>query len=100
MGMNRKGRRKLIHSGRTFYWYVEKEINDYGQKDLIVVSEDKRFNISYEVGQFDKPQTPLVVIKGMEFKGLEGYNRQGWTRVKVPAWEDSIITPGLVKTIL
>jgi hypothetical protein len=40
------------------------------------------------------------VVKGLEFGGLEKYYRQGWVRVQAPKWNDLIITPSLVKTII
>lgn len=43
---------------------------------------------------------PHIVNKGIEFGGLENHTRQGWIRVKTPVWDDSIITPSLVKTII
>ncbi|MDC0764286.1 hypothetical protein POF51_26555 [Brevibacillus sp. AG] len=100
MGVNSKGKRKLEHSGRTYYWIVQQDIEDYGRINLSIVSEDKKFIVSYHVGQSTNSETPYIVVKGIEFGGLENYSRQGWVRIQTPSWEDSFITPGLVKTII
>ncbi|ETT54812.1 hypothetical protein C162_03899 [Paenibacillus sp. FSL R7-269] len=100
MGVNSKGKRKLEHSGRTYYWNVQLDPEDYGQTNLNIVSEDKKLVLSYNLGQANKNVRPFIVVKGLEFEGLDNYYRQGWVRVLTPYWDDNIITPGLVKTII
>lgn len=100
MGVRSKGKRKLEHSGRLYYWYVQSDAEDFGRINLNIVSEDKKLIISYQVGQSNYTQTPHIVVKGFEFGGLESYARQGWVRVQTPIWDDRIITPSLVKTII
>lgn len=100
MGVNSKGKRKLKHNERSYYWYVQQDAEDFGRINLKIVSEDKKFIISYQVGQSNNVQTPHIVIEGLEFEGLEeDLKRLGWIRVQTPIWNDSIITPSLVKTI-
>ncbi|WP_235218343.1 hypothetical protein [Paenibacillus sp. FSL R7-269] len=100
LGVNSKGKRKLEHSGRTYYWNVQLDPEDYGQTNLNIVSEDKKLVLSYNLGQANKNVRPFIVVKGLEFEGLDNYYRQGWVRVLTPYWDDNIITPGLVKTII
>ncbi len=111
MGVSSKGKRKLVYSGRTYFWYVQQDSsyfwcmrpNANQIEELFILnisSDDKGFNIAYEVGQSKFTQTPHIVIKGLEFGGLESSYRQGWTRVKTPIWDDFIITPSLIKTII
>lgn len=100
MGINSKGRRKIEYNGKRYYWSVQEDTEDYGRINLSIVSEDKKLNVSYHVAQSDHDTIPHIVIKGMEFVGLDNLYRQGWTRVQTPIWDDHIITPGLVRTII
>ncbi len=100
MGVKSKGKRKFEHNGRSYYWNVQMDDEDFGIIKLNIVSEDKKFIISYQVGQSNNVQTPHIVIKGDEFGGLEDRTHQGWIRVQTPIWDDSIIKPSLVKTII
>lgn len=49
MGVNKKGRRKFVHSEKYYFWYVKEDDENYGRIKLFIVSEDKKFNVSYEV---------------------------------------------------
>lgn len=100
MGINSKGRRKIKYSGKEYYWNVQEDAEDYGRINLSIVSEDKKLIVSYNVAQSNHDKSPHIVIKGTEFVGLENHYRQGWTRVQTPIWDDRIITPGLVRTII
>lgn len=100
MGVNSKGRRKLEHCNKKYYWNVCQDEDDYRRINLNIVSEDKKFIVSYHVAQTDYDKTPHIVVKGMEFGGLENHPRKGWVRVQTPIWDDRIVTPGLVKTII
>ncbi|MFC4306644.1 hypothetical protein [Cohnella boryungensis] len=100
MGVNSKGKRKLMYSGRTYYWNVQQDAEDYGRINLSIVSEDKKFIVSYQVAQTNQERIPHIVVKGIEFGGLENYSRLGWVRVQTPIWDDRIVTPGLVRTVI
>lgn len=100
MGVNKKGRRKMVCNDRIFYWYVKSDDEDFGRIKLNIVSDDKKCIVGYEVGQSKNPKMPYIVIQGREFEGLDRSGWQGWARVQTPIWEDTIITPGLVKTII
>ncbi|OPH56992.1 hypothetical protein BC351_26660 [Paenibacillus ferrarius] len=73
---------------------------DYGRINLSIISEDKKLIVSYHVAQSEHNKTPHIVIQGQEFVGLENHYRQGWVRVQTPSWDDHMITPGLVRTII
>lgn len=49
MGVNTKGKRKFVHGEKSYFWYVKEDDEDYGRIKLFIVSEDKKFNVSYEV---------------------------------------------------
>ncbi|WP_141505217.1 hypothetical protein [Paenibacillus luteus] len=100
MGVNPKGKRKLEFSGRIYYWNVEQDAEDYGRINLSIVSEDKKLIVSYHVGQSNNDTRPFIVVKGIEFGGLENHSRKGWVRIQTPIWNDNIVTPSLVRTII
>ncbi|MCQ4088413.1 hypothetical protein [Saccharibacillus sp. JS10] len=100
MGVRKKYKRKIIRSNRLFYWYVQPDFDDEGLNKLHIISEDKNFLITYEVGQHNnEKQKPNIVIMGKEFEGwIEEYI--GYRRVLTPKWDDGIITPKLVGDII
>ncbi|MEK3835207.1 MULTISPECIES: hypothetical protein [unclassified Paenibacillus] len=49
MGVNKKGRRKFVHGEKSYFWYVKEDDEEHGRIKLFIVSEDKKFNVSYEV---------------------------------------------------
>lgn len=100
MAVNTKGKRKFIHGEKSYFWYVKEDDEEYGRIKVFIVSEDKKFNVSYEVGQSKKDQIPFIVVIGLEFGGLENDGRTGWVRIQTPLWDDDVITPGLVKNII
>ncbi|WP_347380728.1 hypothetical protein [Paenibacillus pabuli] len=71
MGVNTKGKRKIVHGGRSYYWYDKEDDEDYGRIKLFIVTDDKKFIVSYEVDQSQKERIPFIVIIGIEFAGLE-----------------------------
>lgn len=97
MGVQKKGKRKLQCCGRTFYWYVNHDDEDGGKLKLHIISENKKFIVSYEVGQAEKP---YMVVQGKEFAGLESYIKGSWIRVRTPVWEDKMITPKFIETMI
>lgn len=48
--ISKKGKRKIVFEGLTYYWYVKKE-ND--TDFLSISSEDKKLVLSYRVNQID-----------------------------------------------
>lgn len=49
MGVNKKGRRKFVYGEKSYFWYVKEDDEEYGRIKLFIVSDDKKFNFSYEV---------------------------------------------------
>ncbi|MFB9326187.1 hypothetical protein ACFFSY_09710 [Paenibacillus aurantiacus] len=100
LGVNTKGKRKIVHCEKSYFWYVKEDDEDYGRIKIFIVSDDKKFIVSYEVGQSKQERIPFVVVMGLEFGGLKNGGRSSWVRVQTPLWDDDVITPGLVKTII
>ncbi|MBU5353872.1 hypothetical protein ACN9MH_07640 [Paenibacillus silvae] len=101
MGVQKKYKRKIVRANRLFYWYVKPDFDDEGVMKLHIVSEDKKFIVSYEIGQCSRGQqaSPILVILGKEFEGwTEDYI--GHRRVLTPSWNDEIVTPGLIGQIM
>lgn len=99
MGVNRKGKRKIILNDRVFYWCVEVDIEDGGIVKLYIILEDKKFIVRYSVGQSKRGKQPFIEIQGKEFEGLNDVGKV-LQRVITPRWDDEIITPGLVREII
>ncbi|WP_040948945.1 hypothetical protein [Gorillibacterium massiliense] len=100
MGVNTKYRRKMVRHNSVFYWYVTPDYEDAGIVKLHILSEDKKFIVTYELGQVSRlKKKPFIVIMGIEFEGLNS-DYLGYRRVLTPLWKDDIITPGLVGMII
>lgn len=104
MGVSRKNKRKIIINNRVFYWCVKNDNEDDDRLYLVIISDDKKFLISYMLGQKDSwhafsPKNPYIIVKGIEFKGLNNLGHT-WERFLVPEWNDEIITPSLVAEII
>jgi len=102
--MSKKGRRKIVRNDRIFYWCVRHDDEDDDRLYLVIASDDKKFIVSYMLGQRDQerpfsPATPLIIVKGAEFKGLADLGHI-WERFAVPEWEDDVVTPSLVAQII
>ena len=98
MGVLKKGRATLRIGARAYLWWVCPD--EASSDDLLhVVSEDKRFAVTYAVGQSQRPN-PCVVVMGPEFVGL--HDAGGcWIRVQSPAWGDDVqITPRFVRRLV
>ena len=100
MAISKKGKRKLTVKNREFYWYMKLTddwMYSYNTPQLHVLSNDKKFLISYQPGQ--QNENPFLIIKGKEFMGLKDAGGS-WIRVKTPKWNDEQITPGFVATLI
>lgn len=99
MEVKTKYRRKIVRLDKVFYWNVRLD-DDTGRMKLHIISEDKRFVVSYEVGQANKwNKKPFIVVMGKEFEGLSN-PYTGYRRLLTPVWEDERITPQLVGKII
>ncbi|MDO3411248.1 hypothetical protein QWJ34_15895 [Saccharibacillus sp. CPCC 101409] len=100
MSVRSKGKRKIVRNGRLFYWKVGEDLEDEGRIKLRLISDDRRLVVTYEVGQSASGLArPMMVIEGKEFAGLEDREDVRCV-VRTPVWDDAIITPGLVGTII
>lgn len=99
MGVSKINKRKLIIGNRTFYWYVKPDYDDQGLHKLFILSDDKRFMVSYQIGQSCLVSTSFIVIMGKEFGGWNG-EISGYRKVATPDWEDHIATPHFVKGLI
>lgn len=99
MPARRKNRRKLTLRERDFLWYVRDD-PDSAAKVLHVLSDDKRFVVTYELGQGKSSRPPLVIVVGREFPGLPSAGGS-WIRVRCPTWsEDHRIDGTFVRRLI
>ncbi|MGV3609596.1 MAG: hypothetical protein ACO1N0_01520 [Fluviicola sp.] len=89
--INKKGKRKIVFNGLTYYWFVKKEDN----LDLLSIgSEDKLTLLSYRVDQIsDKYIHPKITIIQSEklIPGIYSF---------FPPLADEVITNHSVRAIL
>ncbi|MEW4370728.1 hypothetical protein [Paenibacillus kandeliae] len=100
MAISSKGRRKIVCLDRDFYWYVAPDWEDAGQIKLHIISQDRKFVVSYHIGQSHQTDClPFIVVQGKQFEGLAMDNGY-YKRVLTPLWEDDVITPATVAKII
>ena len=88
-GGSQEGRRKLVIGDRLFVWYVGDD-PDSADMVLHVVSKDKRFIVTYHLGQ---AEPAILIVIGKEFPGVPDCGGC-WRRFECPHWEsDGIMTP-------
>src|SRR6266508_2135248 len=98
MGVAKKGRRKITVNGRSFVWFItdRQEVGFYRLPEcrvlllfllVHILSEDKKFNVTYALGQenLPEPSLPHLFVLGHEFPGL---SKPGKT-IATPRWNDS-----------
>ncbi|MFP2960837.1 hypothetical protein ACLEPN_24235 [Myxococcus sp. 1LA] len=96
MAVLTKGRRKLHREDRLFVWWVAPS-ND-GPEDLLhVISDDKRFHVTYALGQPSKEA--FLAVLGREFPGLPDAGGC-WIRVRTPDWDSTAVGPGFVRRLI
>jgi len=98
MGVSKKGRRKIVRNDRIFYWCVKPDYDSEALLHLSIVSDDKKFVVSYHLNQIAH-ENPFIVVMGKEFKGLKNLGHC-WERFMVPEWESEAVTPFLVSEII
>ena len=104
MGVSKKRRRQIVRNDRLFYWCVKPDDDYCDLLYLSIVSDDKKFMVSYHLNQKNLPhpiahENPFIVVLGKEFKGLDNLGHF-WERFLVPEWKDEIATPSLVAQII
>lgn len=100
MAVSKKGKRKLVYKDKEYYWYMKLTddwMYSYNKPQLHIVSDDKKFIISYQPKQ--QNEHPFLIIKGDNIGGLKA-PKDSWKRVKIPNWKDDEITPGFVHRLL
>lgn len=97
MGVRKSGRRRLDVDGRLFVWYVCDDPDSLGMV-LHVVSEDKRFLVTYHLAQ---PGEPFIIVIGRDFPGVPDAGGV-WRRFRCPRWEatDGVLTPRRVRRLI
>ena len=65
MGVNKKGKRKIIVSDRTYYWYIKDEplCPHTSNVTVYIVSDDRKFAVHYILN------SDFVAIEGRDFHG-------------------------------
>lgn len=86
MAARKKNRRKLTLNERDFLWYVRDD-PDSAAKVLHVLSDDKKFVVTYALGQAGSSRPPFVIVVGREFPGLSSAGGS-WIRLRCPTWSD------------
>jgi hypothetical protein len=103
VGISKKNRRKIVHNGITYFWWVAPEFDGLGNMlSVNIASEDKKFLIKHFAIQ-DNSEGSYISIIGEYFPGLK---RKTGNSVKLscPGFSNSFtgkgITPKTVKEIL
>ncbi len=61
MGINTKGKCKIVIDGEVYYWFVRIE-ND-GSHRIHIMTEDKKFNKAYPMPDTEVSVTPEYICK-------------------------------------
>ena len=64
MGINTKGKRKIVIDGEVYYWFVRIE-ND-GSHRIHIMTEDKKLNKVYPMPDTESSVTPEYICKVIE----------------------------------
>lgn len=62
--VSKKGKRKLEHEGKIFYWFVRR--NSDGILRIRILSEDKKVNLDYPLLDREVSVVPAYVKKLLE----------------------------------
>ena len=93
MSISKKGRRKIIVGGQTYFWYVALD-DDSPYNILNIVSDDKYLILSCPL----QTEPEYVVSKGRVFQTKE--TNSGWTRYWLPFHIPDSITPKFVEQLI
>ena len=102
MAVAKKNKRKILVDEGTYYWYVRDDDLDHMEvgttKSLTIVSEDKRFLVTYPLDQHGEHN--FIVVVGQRFGGTGDFGGT-WQRVVCPRWDfGGAVTPALVRQIV
>ncbi len=97
MGVAKRGRRSIEVGGRPYVWWVAPDLERFGLLGLTVISEDKHFNVRYQLGQ--DPGQEYIVVVGSQFGGGEASGP--WRRFRCPRWEQGeTVSSGAVRALI
>ena len=57
--VSKKGKKKLLYGGKSFYWFVR--ANSNGVPKIHILSEDKKINLEYPLFDREIPSTAAYV---------------------------------------
>lgn len=97
MAVTTKRRRRIEVNGRQLVWWVAPDDEAFGVLTLTICSNDKKLLVRYALGQ--PADRRHVVVLGPELPPLTDAGGV-WIRLRAPAWDDEIVTPGLVRRII
>lgn len=90
MAVSQKHRRKLLHKGVFYLWYIKLDDDFYEQKILHILSEDKGLLVDCPLDAL----RPYIVSKGRIFQGKKTNGR--YNRYFLPFQILVSITPGFI----
>ena len=109
MSISKRGRRKITVNDRLYVWFItdREELGLYRLPDntllllyhlLHIISDDKKFHVTYAMGQHDLPEPylPHLCVIGREFPHL----LKAGAYVATPCWDDYNVTPRFVREII
>ena len=99
MSVSKKNKRKIVVSGRAYYWYVVDEpVNVYTTAanpdghTVFIISDDKAFAVNYVI------DSDFIAVTGKEFPGRP-YKGRTW-RLRCPVFTKDICTPKTIEEII
>lgn len=94
MGITKKGKRKIVIDGRTYFWwgYNEQDQTAFDGAQIKLVAEDQSHMISYGLEQYD----------GERFVMIDLRHERGGICLNCPKFEntDGIITPSGIRKLV
>ena len=68
MALNTKMKTKILYNNKSFYWFVR--IENTGEHRIHILSEDKKFNKTYQLFDTEVPVTPSDIIRILQNENL------------------------------
>lgn len=100
VGIAKKGKRKLLHDGCEYFWWVEDDFDGYATGHSLVVtvvSEDKKFLVKYYI---DQRENYFVTVLGSRFASNIQISKN-WKRFSCPKFgENRLFKPNDVVDLI
>ncbi|WP_343636633.1 hypothetical protein [Fluviicola sp.] len=94
MGISKKGKRKIVVGGKTYFWWVYNEYNEsrFDGDRLQLVAEDQSHSIIYGLQQEDDKRLAAINLR----------HSQGSVCIECPKFENEqgIITPAGIRKLV